>query len=185
MLLAAQKALKTLKTGFFLAAGVSFGIVKVVNLKYDLPFITNVRYPSNPRNPLLSIDIREPKCHVSISRALTTPIHQPSLCSLFSALFYAAIFGNVAAIIARLYSTTSRYHAQMQKVREFIRFYQIPSPLRHRVEDYAHHVWSYTNGIDMEQVRTSIIVDHFPFFSPFFFFEISSFIWVHRLGMIA
>ena len=69
-----------------------------------------------------------------------------------SALFYAAIFGNVAAIIARLYSTTSRYHAQMQKVREFIRFYQIPSPLRQRVEDYAHHVWSYTNGIDMEQV---------------------------------
>ena len=40
----------------------------------------------------------------------------------------------------------------MQKVREFIRFYQIPSPLRQRVEDYAHHVWSYTNGIDMEQV---------------------------------
>ena len=69
-----------------------------------------------------------------------------------SALFYAAIFGNVAAIIARLYSTTSRYHAQMQKVREFIRFYQVPSPLRQRVEDYAHHVWSYTNGIDMEQV---------------------------------
>lgn len=69
-----------------------------------------------------------------------------------SALFYAAIFGNVAAIIARLYSTTSRYHAQMQKVREFIRFYQIPNPLRQRVEDYAHHVWSYTNGIDMEQV---------------------------------
>ena len=151
----------------------SFGIVKVINLKYDLPFITNVRYPSNPRNPhanvnlSLSIDIRERKCHVSISRALTTPIHQPSLCSLFSALFYAAIFGNVAAIIARLYSTTSRYHAQMQKVREFIRFYQIPSPLRHRVEDYAHHVWSYTNGIDMEQVRITIIVDHFPFFPLF------------------
>lgn len=157
------KSFKNSENCFFFAARVSFGIVKVINLKYNLPFITNVRYPSNPRNPLLSIDIREPKCHVPISRALTTPIHQPSLCSLFSALFYAAIFGNVAAIIARLYSTTSRYHAQMQKVREFIRFYQIPSPLRHRVEDYAHHVWSYTNGIDMEQVRITIIVDHFPF----------------------
>lgn len=74
----------------------------------------------------------------------------------FSALFYAAIFGNVAAIIARLYSSTSRYHAQMQKVREFIRFYQIPSPLRQRVEDYAHHAWSYTNGIDMEQVGSGV-----------------------------
>lgn len=40
----------------------------------------------------------------------------------------------------------------MQKVREFIRFYQIPNPLRQRVEDYAHHMWSYTNGIDMELV---------------------------------
>ena len=158
---------------FFLAGWVSFGIVKVINLKYDLPFITKRSLPKQSQKssckcqPLLSIDIRERKCHVSISRALTTPIHQPSLCSLFSALFYAAIFGNVAAIIARLYSTTSRYHAQMQKVREFIRFYQIPSPLRHRVEDYAHHVWSYTNGIDMEQVRITIIVDHFPFFPLF------------------
>jgi len=72
---------------------------------------------------------------------------------LFPALFYAAIFGNVAAIIARLYSNTARYHAQMQRVREFIRFHQIPSPLRQRVEDYSHHIWSYTNGIDMDQVR--------------------------------
>lgn len=81
-----------------------------------------------------------------------------SICvMLIGSLFYAAIFGNVAAIIARLYSSTSRYHAQMQKVREFIRFYQIPSPLRQRVEDYAHHAWSYTNGIDMEQV-----LKHFP-----------------------
>jgi hypothetical protein len=70
----------------------------------------------------------------------------------FSALFYAAIFGNVAAIIARLYSNTARYHAQMQRVREFIRFHQIPYPLRQRVEDYSHHIWSYTNGIDMDQV---------------------------------
>ena len=59
MLLAAQKALKTLKTVFFLAAGVSFGIVKVVNLKYDLPFITNVRYPSNPRNPHANVNLSE------------------------------------------------------------------------------------------------------------------------------
>ena len=40
----------------------------------------------------------------------------------------------------------------MQKVREFIRFYQLPKHLRHRIEDYAHHQWSYTNGIDMDEV---------------------------------
>ena len=42
---------------FFFAAWVSFGIVKVINLKYDLPFITNVRYPSNPRNPHANVNL--------------------------------------------------------------------------------------------------------------------------------
>lgn len=74
------------------------------------------------------------------------------------ALFYAAVFGNVAAIIARLYSSTAHFHEQMQKVREFIRFYQLPKHLRHRIEDYAHHQWSYTNGIDMNEVMLCISV---------------------------
>ena len=41
---------------------------------------------------------------------------------------YASIFGNVSAIIQRLYSGTARYHTQMLRVREFIRFHQIPTP---------------------------------------------------------
>lgn len=68
------------------------------------------------------------------------------------ALMYASIFGNVSAIIQRLYSGTARYHTQMLRVREFIRFYQIPNPLRQRLEEYFQHAWSYTNGIDMNAV---------------------------------
>ena len=68
------------------------------------------------------------------------------------ALMYASIFGNVSAIIQRLYSGTARYHTQMQKVKEFIRFHQIPNPLRQRLEEYFQHAWSYTNGIDMNMV---------------------------------
>ena len=49
---------------------------------------------------------------------------------------YASIFGNVSAIIQRLYSGTTRYHTQMLRVREFIRFHQIPNPLRQRLEEY-------------------------------------------------
>ena len=67
---------------------------------------------------------------------------------------YASIFGNVSAIIQRLYSGTARYHAQMNRVREFIRFHQIPNPLRQRLEEYFQHAWSYTNGIDMTMVCT-------------------------------
>lgn len=42
-----------------------------------------------------------------------------------AALMYASIFGNVSAIIQRLYSGTARYHTQMLRVREFIRFHQV------------------------------------------------------------
>ncbi|KAM8855202.1 voltage-gated inwardly rectifying potassium channel KCNH7 [Spinachia spinachia] len=73
-----------------------------------------------------------------------------SICvMLIGSLMYASIFGNVSAIIQRLYSSTARYHAQMLRVREFIRFHQIPNPLRQRLEEYFQHSWAYTNGIDM------------------------------------
>ena len=62
----------------------------------------------------------------------------------FIALMYASIFGNVSAIIQRLYSGTARYQIQMLRVKEFIRFHQIPNPLRQRLEDYFNHAWNYT-----------------------------------------
>ncbi|KAH3715159.1 hypothetical protein DPMN_057865, partial [Dreissena polymorpha] len=77
------------------------------------------------------------------------------LIMLIGSLMYASIFGNVSAIIQRLYSGTSRYHTQMLRIREFIRFHQIPNPLRQRLEEYFQHAWSYTNGIDMNMVLKS------------------------------
>lgn len=65
---------------------------------------------------------------------------------------YASIFGNVSAIIQRLYSSTARYHAQMVKLREFMHFYNIPPELSHRIMENFSHQWSYTNGIDMAMV---------------------------------
>ncbi|XP_037088722.1 potassium voltage-gated channel subfamily H member 2-like [Pollicipes pollicipes] len=71
---------------------------------------------------------------------------------LIGSLMYASIFGNVSAIIQRLYSSTTRYHTQMLRVKEFVRFHQIPNPLRQRLEEYFQHAWTYTNGIDMNGV---------------------------------
>ena len=68
------------------------------------------------------------------------------------ALMYASIFGNVSAIIQRLYSGTARYHTQLMRVREFIRFHQVPDPLKTRLEEYFQHAWTYTNGINCEAV---------------------------------
>uniref|UniRef100_A0A673FXK6 Potassium voltage-gated channel subfamily H member 7 n=1 Tax=Sinocyclocheilus rhinocerous TaxID=307959 RepID=A0A673FXK6_9TELE len=76
-----------------------------------------------------------------------------SICvMLIGSLMYASIFGNVSAIIQRLYSGTARYHMQMLRVKEFIRFHQIPNPLRQRLEEYFQHSWTYTNGIDLNMV---------------------------------
>ena len=69
-----------------------------------------------------------------------------------AALMYASIFGNVSAIIQRLYSGTARYYTQMQKVKEFIRFHKVPFPLRLRLEEIFQHSWAYSNGIDMNLV---------------------------------
>lgn len=74
---------------------------------------------------------------------------------------YASIFGNVSAIIQRLYSGTARYHTQLLRVREFIRFHQIPSPLRKRLEEYFHHAWAYSNGIDMNMVSVCVCATRF------------------------
>uniref|UniRef100_A0A3P8WPR1 Ion transport domain-containing protein n=1 Tax=Cynoglossus semilaevis TaxID=244447 RepID=A0A3P8WPR1_CYNSE len=83
-----------------------------------------------------------------------------SICvMLVGALMYASIFGNVSAIILRLYSGTARYHTQMMRVREFIRFHQIPNPLRQRLEEYFQHAWTYTNGIDMNAVSCGGLSD--------------------------
>ncbi|KAM9746166.1 potassium voltage-gated channel subfamily H member 6a isoform 2-T2 [Menidia menidia] len=83
----------------------------------------------------------------------TNPEKIFSICvMLIGSLMYASIFGNVSAIIQRLYSGTARYHTQMLRVKEFIRFHQIPGGLKQRLEEYFQHAWSYTNGIDMNAV---------------------------------
>ncbi|CAH8658118.1 unnamed protein product [Heterobilharzia americana] len=70
----------------------------------------------------------------------TNPEKIFSVCvMLVGSLMYAGIFGHVSAIIQRLYSGTARYHAQMLRVKEFIRFHQIPNPLKRRLEEFFQH----------------------------------------------
>lgn len=64
---------------------------------------------------------------------------------MLGSLMYASVFGNVAAIFQRLYSGTARYHTEMSRLREFIRFHQVPNPLRQRLEEYFQHAWNHTS----------------------------------------
>jgi len=49
------------------------------------------------------------------------------------ALMNAAIFGNVSSIMLRLYRGTEEYHNKCHSIREFIRFYRVPSELASRL----------------------------------------------------
>jgi len=45
----------------------------------------------------------------------------------------ATIFGNVSSIMLRLYRGTEEYHEKCNSIREFIRFYRVPSELASRL----------------------------------------------------
>ncbi|KAK3744225.1 hypothetical protein QZH41_013576 [Actinostola sp. cb2023] len=67
-------------------------------------------------------------------------------------LMYAAVFGNMTAIIQRLYSRTSRFQSDLRLVEEFSKFHKIPTALREDLEEYFRHEWTYTKGVDLENI---------------------------------
>ncbi|XP_076857101.1 voltage-gated inwardly rectifying potassium channel KCNH6 [Brachyhypopomus gauderio] len=76
-----------------------------------------------------------------------------SICvMLIGPLVYASIFGNVSAIVQRLYSGTMRYHTHLLRIKELICFHQIPAGLKQRLEEHVQHVWSRSNGINTNAV---------------------------------
>ena len=65
---------------------------------------------------------------------------------------YASIFGNLTAIIQRLYSRTSHFHRDLRVIEDFVKFYQIPKATKEELDEYFRHEWAYTKGVDMETV---------------------------------
>lgn len=73
---------------------------------------------------------------------------------MFSALLSAAIFGNVSSIMLRVYQGSDEFHEKVQSIKEFIGFHHLPKNLATRLQESFQHTWSYTNGIDMNNVST-------------------------------
>jgi len=71
---------------------------------------------------------------------------------IIGALMYASIFGNLTAIIQRLYSRTSRFHRDLRVIEDFVKFYKIPKSTKEELDEYFRHEWAYTKGVDMETV---------------------------------
>ena len=68
------------------------------------------------------------------------------------ALMHALVFGNVTAIIQRMYSRWSLYHTRTKDLKDFIRVHHLPQPLKQRMLEYFQTTWSVNNGIDCNVV---------------------------------
>lgn len=68
------------------------------------------------------------------------------------ALMHAVVFGNVTAIIQRMYSRRSLYHTRMKDLKDFIRVHRIPQQLKQRMLEYFQATWSVNNGINTNEV---------------------------------
>ena len=69
------------------------------------------------------------------------------------ALMHAVVFGNVTAIIQRMYARRFLYHSRTRDLRDYIRIHRIPKPLKQRMLEYFQATWAVNNGIDTTEVR--------------------------------
>ncbi|KAJ8320244.1 hypothetical protein KUTeg_001831 [Tegillarca granosa] len=76
-----------------------------------------------------------------------------SVCAmLIGAMMHAVVFGNVTAIIQRMYARRANYHSRTKDLKDFFRTHHIPKPLKHRMQEYFQTVWSMNNGIDTNEI---------------------------------
>ncbi|KAM9308566.1 voltage-gated delayed rectifier potassium channel KCNH8 [Gastrophryne carolinensis] len=76
-----------------------------------------------------------------------------SICiMLIGALMHALVFGNVTAIIQRMYSRWSLYHTRTKDLKDFIRVHHLPQQLKQRMLEYFQTNWSVNNGIDSHEL---------------------------------
>ncbi|XP_033973079.1 potassium voltage-gated channel subfamily H member 4-like, partial [Trematomus bernacchii] len=65
---------------------------------------------------------------------------------------HAVVFGNVTAIIQRMYSRRSLYHTRTKDLKDFIRVHRLPKALEQRMLECFQTTWSVNNGIDVSEL---------------------------------
>ena len=76
-----------------------------------------------------------------------------TLFSSVSALMHATIFGNVTALVARLYGARkSLYQTKWKDLKDFTILHSVPKNLKMRMQDYFQTMWSLNHGIDPTEV---------------------------------
>ena len=71
----------------------------------------------------------------------------------FTALMHATIFGNVTAIIQRIYGARkSEHQTKWRNLKDFTILHSLPKQLKQRMQDYFQTLWSLNHGIDPVEV---------------------------------
>lgn len=70
---------------------------------------------------------------------------------------HAVVFGNVTAIIQRMYSRRSLYQTKLRDLKDFLVLHQIPEELKQRMQDYFQTIWSLNHGIDVHEVSLALV----------------------------
>jgi len=66
---------------------------------------------------------------------------------------HATIFGNVTALVARLYGARkSLYQTKWKDLKDFTILHSVPKNLKTRMQDYFQTMWSLNHGIDPHEV---------------------------------
>jgi hypothetical protein len=72
----------------------------------------------------------------------------------FPALMHAAVFGNVTAIIQRMYARRAHYQLKTRDLKDFTRVHHIPKHLKQRMQEFFQTMWSINHGIDTSTVSS-------------------------------
>ena len=70
---------------------------------------------------------------------------------------HATIFGNVTALVARLYGARkSLYQTKWKDLKDFSVLHAVPKNLKQRMQDYFQTMWSLNHGIDPTEVEYNL-----------------------------
>lgn len=73
------------------------------------------------------------------------------------ALMHATIFGNVTALVQRMYGARkSVYQTKWRDLKDFTILHSVPKHLKQRMQDYFQTMWSLNHGIDPTEVSYQI-----------------------------
>ncbi|KAL3854945.1 hypothetical protein ACJMK2_014180 [Sinanodonta woodiana] len=76
-----------------------------------------------------------------------------SVCAMIvGALMHAVVFGNVTAIIQRMYARRANFHSKTKDLKDFFHAHHLPKPLKMRMQDYFQTMWSLNNGIETNEI---------------------------------